>query len=110
MAATENGEAIDQNDEIVLEISGSMFTVRRNSVTEIEGTFEVDSDRNPKSIDWRDLAGVDSGKVFKSFCVVRQDYFEFCAADEGLPRPGCLEATQGHTIRRFERLGNANQR
>lgn len=106
VAATENGEVIDHRDEVILEMMGSRFIVKRNGVTEIEGTFAVDSDQNPTSIDWKDLFGMDFGKIFKAFCVVQQDYFEFCAADEGLPRPVRIETTQGHTVRRFERLRN----
>ncbi len=109
VSATENGEAIDHDDEIILEIFGFTFTVRRNGLTEIEGVFEVDSNHDPQSIDWKDLMGVDSGKVFKAFCKTRQNEFEFCAADEGLPRPGSLEARPGYTTRRFERLMTAPQ-
>lgn len=104
VAATENGEAIDHGDDVILEMVDSRFTVTRNGALEIEGTFTVDSNQNPMSIDWKDRFGADSGKIFKAFCVVQQDYFEFSAADEGLPRPERLEATQGHTVRRFVRL------
>jgi len=104
VAATENGEVIDHGHEVILEMVDSSFTVKRNGALEIEGSFAVDSNQNPTSIDWKDLFGVDTGKVFKAFCVLRQDYFEFCAADEGLPRPERIEETEGHTVRRFERL------
>lgn len=104
VAATENGEVVDRGYEVILEMADSKFTVTRNGALEIEGTFAVDSDQNPTSIDWKDLFGADTGKVFKAFCVMKEDYFEFRAADEGLPRPMQIEAIQGHTVRRFERL------
>lgn len=109
LAATENGEVIDHDDEITVEILGSTFIVKRNNVLEIEGTFTVDSIRNPRSIDWKDLIGADAGKVFKSFCVVQEDLLEFCAADEGMPRPKRLEPKQGHTIRRLVRLRSSGR-
>lgn len=104
VAATENGEVIDQHDQITLMVEGSAFTVQRNGELEIEGVFEVDQSEHPTSIDWKDLVGNDSGKIFKSLCVVGEDSFEFCAANEGMPRPERFEASKGHTIRGFQRI------
>lgn len=104
IAATENGVVIDHHDEIILTIIGSMFVVKRNGALEIEGVFETDSVEHPKSIDWKDHVGADSGKVFKSLCLVGEKRFEFCAADEGMPRPESFEAKKGHTIRCFDRI------
>lgn len=104
VAASENGEVIDYGSEITLTIKGPTFVVKRNSVLEIEGVFEVDSVLNPKSIDWKDLVGADAGKTFKSLCLVNEVRFEFCAADEGMPRPESFEPKTGHTVRCFERI------
>lgn len=51
VAATENGEAINHGDDVILEMVGSRFTVTRNGALEIEGTYAVDSNQNPTSID-----------------------------------------------------------
>jgi uncharacterized protein (TIGR03067 family) len=104
VAASENGEVIDHESEIILTIKGSTFVVKRNGVREIEGIFEVDSVFNPTSIDWTDLVGADAGKIFKSLCLVNEVNFEFCAADQGMPRPQSFEPKTGHTIRCFERM------
>ncbi|MCH8551413.1 MAG: TIGR03067 domain-containing protein [Natronospirillum sp.] len=106
LAANEDGGIIDQFDDITLTVRGSAFTVRRNGEIEIEGSFEVNSKEQPTSIDWKDLVGADTGKVFKSVCTCRGNEFEFCAADEGLPRPTDFNGVKGHTIRRFKRIGD----
>lgn len=102
LSATENGEAIDGGDEIILTVQADTFAVRRNGVVEIHGTYRVDFTVVPAELDWTDTGGVDAGKTFKSICNLDGGGFGFCAADEGMARPTAFVASPGHTIRWFQ--------
>ncbi len=104
VAASENDEVIDLECEVILTMKGSTFVVKRNGLREIKGVFEVDSVVNPESIDSNDLIGADAGTIFRSLCLVNEMCFEFCAADERMPRPESFEPKVGHTIRCYERV------
>lgn len=104
LAATENGEVIDLHDEIILTITGSTFFVKRNGEPDIEGIFHTDSLVHPTTINWKYGVGADSGKIFKSLCMLSERHFEFCASDEKMPLPQNFEPGMGRTVRRFERI------
>lgn len=69
----------------------------------LEGAFTLDASATPKTIDWVDATGPDSGKRLPAIYKLEGDLFVFIAADEGAPRPTAFRAGPGQTMRTFFR-------
>ncbi len=88
-------------------ICENKFEVRSTSSGDllIKGTFRLDDNTDPMSIDWTDTYGDDAGKTFPAIFTLTENTFEFCAADNDMERPIQFNNIQGHTIRKFIKSG-----
>ena len=75
-----------------------MVTLADGSIA-IRGTFELDTTRNPKSVDWHDTYGADAGQTFLAIYTLEGDLFTFCAALPGLERPTEFRTSAGQVLR-----------
>lgn len=90
---------------IIAEMRDGEFTVRTsNGQLVLKGYYVVDENVHPPHIDWTDIIGEEAGKTFLSVYKLTPTSFDFCAADEGMPRPTSVLPATGHTVRRFTRL------
>ncbi len=85
----------------IIDNTFSVFASRGELV--IAGVFTINPLANPKTIDWTDTVGADKEKTFPSIYTLSQNALVFCAANEGMERPGSYEPGYGYTIRYFER-------
>ena len=84
--------------------SDNHFAVRTSGgALLLEGTFTLDASATPKTIDWIDSIGPDSGKQLPAIYTLHGDHFVFVAADEGAPRPTAFRAGPGQIMRTFLR-------
>ena len=69
----------------------------------IKGTFTLDPTQEPKTIDWTDTFGEDTGKTFPAIYSLEGDRLIFCAADEGQERPTEFRTRLGQVLRVCQR-------
>ncbi|MEY4879315.1 MAG: hypothetical protein RJB62_784 [Pseudomonadota bacterium] len=102
--------AVDVPDEFgahdnITTFAGNHFVVRSpEGVLLLEGEFDLYPYSNPKSVNWRDTMGSDTGKTLPSIYCLEDDHFVFVAADDGAPRPTMFRTVSGQTMRTFVRL------
>jgi uncharacterized protein (TIGR03067 family) len=69
----------------------------------LEGRFELDASCVPKTVNWIDAMGPDSGKILPAIYQLEGRHFVFIAAGEGAPRPAVFHTSMGQTMRIFVR-------
>jgi uncharacterized protein (TIGR03067 family) len=69
----------------------------------IKGTYRIDPNHNPKTVDWTDSIGEDAGKTLLAIYVFQEDRLIFCAAYPGLERPKEFRTRPGQVLRVFQR-------
>jgi len=69
----------------------------------LHGTFELAESTNPKSVNWMDATGPDTGKILPAIYRLEGDLFVFVAADRGSPRPTAFRTVSGQAMRSFKR-------
>lgn len=85
--------------------TGTTYVVSRaDGTVVIEGVFTLDPSQEPKAVDWTDTCGTDKEKTFPAIYVIEGDRLIFCAADEGMERPGVFKTRIGETLRVHERV------
>ena len=90
--------------DLVTTFTGDQFVVHDGAGTVVlAGTFTLDATTVPKSINWIDSMGPDTGKVLPAIYVLDGDTFTFIASDEGAPRPTRFQTGAGETMRSFAR-------
>jgi uncharacterized protein (TIGR03067 family) len=84
--------------------SGNMFVVTlANGSIPIKGTFQLDSNCQPKAMDLTDTFGADTGKTFLAIYLLQGDRLIFCAAEPGLARPTEFTTKRGQVLRLNQR-------
>lgn len=69
----------------------------------IRGTYKLDPTREPKTVDWTDTIGEDSGKTLLAIYSLEGDRLVFCAAYPGQARPTEFRTRPGHVLRVSQR-------
>ena len=83
-------------------IAGLEFTVRAPDGTVVlAGAFELDASTEPKSIDWIDSMGEDTGKRLRAIYTLDGDRFVFNVGGE--VRPTIFKTVVGQTMRTMRR-------
>lgn len=94
----------DYGPQNLTTITGNTFTVTRsNGTVVIKGTFELNTESDPKCIDWSDTFGTDSGRTFPAIYTLHDDIFIFCAGDEGA-RPTAFHTSKNQVRRVLQRV------
>jgi uncharacterized protein (TIGR03067 family) len=65
----------------------------------IKGTYKLDPTREPKTVDWTDSSGKDTGKTLLAIYSLEGDRFVFCAASPGHDRPTDFRTRPGQVLR-----------
>lgn len=95
----------EQNADVLVEFSENEFVVSgTDGSILIKGNYSLDTNHNPKWVDWFDTFGEDTGKTFLAIYKVENDQLTFSAADDGKPRPPNFDPIPGHTIRTHKRV------
>lgn len=104
----DNGEEItaaETGGATLCEFRNGEFCVRaENGEILLAGTYRLNADTQPHTIDWTDTVGEDKGKTFLAIFTLTDNTFTFVAADEDMARPVSFEPQTGHTIRTFHRI------
>jgi uncharacterized protein (TIGR03067 family) len=94
----------DYGTDLLTTIVGDQFVVRAvDGTVVLAGAFTLDASTVPKSINWVDSMGADTGKSLPSIYVLDGDTFMFIAGDEGSPRPQVFKTERGQTMRTMRR-------
>lgn len=89
---------------VLTEFNGNHFAVHTpEGELLLEGIFTLDASTSPKTINWVDSMGPDSGKQLPAIYELEGDDFIFIAADAGAPRPSVFRTGPGQTMRSFVR-------
>lgn len=84
-------------------IGDEYVVTRADGDTVIKGWFRLDPSATPKTIDWIDTVGPDTGKTLPAIYYLEENKLVFCAADEGAPRPTEFRGGAGQVLRVHER-------
>lgn len=86
-------------------ISGLGFMVTiANGDTVLVGTFTLNSEQQPKEIDWVDTGGFyASDRTIKAIYILTETEFIFCASYDGAARPTEFKTKPGQVLRRMRR-------
>ena len=96
--------ADEQGWEPITTFAGNEFLVTlADGSIPIKGTYRIDPNRTPKTVDWTDTIGEDAGKTLLAIYSFNGDRLVFCAAYPGLPRPTEFRTRPGQVLRVLQR-------
>lgn len=99
----------EQGWEPRVTFTGDAFVVTlADGSVPIAGTFQLDPNQDPKTVDWSDTIGDDAGKTLLAIYALEGHRLVFCAAYPGQPRPTAFGTQPGQVLRRFERATPAD--
>lgn len=97
---------VEQGWNPLTKISGLNFTVTiANGETVLVGTFILNSEQQPKEINWTDTSGsYASDGTIKAIYTLTETEFVFCASCDETARPTEFKTKPGQVLRRMKRL------